>query len=353
MAGLYHRAAWPKVDKAGSTQLHKGCPVEIQASSIAIREPPESTICISACQSPSGAVREDSRGRPAGQVPSLASQTQSRITSLPTSAASLAMADSEAAQIVSNALTGDQQGTEDTAASSTTHTRSRSGHVTSTLGSNTGLRPNAADNRSVGISGTPAHSSSIHSASTSASQASSLLANHPESTPNVIQPLSTSDSPATTRHGSLHSSVGVQAKDKAGEGEAGRTGRTGRDSCALQPIQLHAAESEHSRGLQQLWNSLARTPLAVPSPQPVSRGVGEPSGLLSTSPTLGSQTEQPDSSPHLVGRGTSRPLSVSSSNRGSEVAGTCTAGLLHPHMSDMGDADAAFACEVDADTPVR
>lgn len=350
MPGLYHRETWPKVDKAGSTQQHKGCPVEFQASSISIREPLENTISVSACQSPSGAVREDSHGRPEGQVPSLANQTESRITSLPTSAASLAMANSEAAQIVSNALTGDQQGTEDTAASSTTHTRSRSGHVTSTLGSSTGLRPNAADSmRSVGISGMPAHSSSIYSASTE-TQASSLHASHPESTPNVIQPLCTSDSPAITRHGSLHSSVVVQAKDKAGEGKAGRTGRTGRDSCALQPIQMHAAESEHSRGLQQLWNSMARTPLAVPSPQPVSSRLTEPSGPLSTSPTLGSQTEQSNSSPHLGGRGTSRPLAVSSSSCGSAVAGTCAAGPLLPHM---GDADAALACEVDADTPVR
>ena len=144
----------------------------------------------------------------------------------------------------------------------------------------------------------------------------------------------------SSRHGGTQKGVLPTTTDRAGDA---LTGSSSRCTTAMQP-----SETEHSRGLQQLWNSMARTPLAVPSPRAAASSLSQPSVASSAADLPDQQSgcaAEPFSLPR-TGRGM-RP-SVSSSTSTGAAAGTDTAASEQHQLPSENDVDGT-----DAETPIR
>ncbi|KAA6419477.1 MAG: hypothetical protein FRX49_10575 [Trebouxia sp. A1-2] len=142
----------------------------------------------------------------------------------------------------------------------------------------------------------------------------------------------------STTHGSQQEGV-LPRTDRAGDAI---TGSRSRCTTAMQP-----SETEHSRGLQQIWNSMARTPLAVPSPRAVASSLSQASVASSAADLPDQQSgcgAEPFSDP--TGRGVGP--SVSSSTSTGAAAETDTAASEQHQVPSENDTDGT-----DADTPVR
>ena len=181
----------------------------------------------------------------------------------------------------------------------------------------------------IDISCTPAQSSSAYTAVQTGhkSHVDLDISAHSGS---VTQLSTASDS---SRFGSKQKGV-LLMTDRAGDA---MTGIGSRCTTATQP-----SETEHSRGLQQIWNSMARTPLAVPSPRAVASSLSQLSVASSTADLPDQQSgyaAEPFSLPR-TGRGT-RP-SVSSSTSTGVAAGRDTASEQHqvPSENDVNGTDA-------------
>ncbi|KAL0039742.1 hypothetical protein WJX77_006636 [Trebouxia sp. C0004] len=148
--------------------------------------------------------------------------------------------------------------------------------------------------------------------------------------------------PSTTSGSSRHCSKqkGVLPTDRAGDA---LTGSGSRCTTAMQP-----SETEHSRGLQQLWNSMARTPLAVPSPRAVASSLSQAS-VASSAADLPDQQSGCAAEPFSLPRtGRGMGPSVSSSTSTGAAARTDTAASEQHQVPSENDADGT-----DAETPVR
>lgn len=145
----------------------------------------------------------------------------------------------------------------------------------------------------------------------------------------------------SSRFGSKQEGV-LLMTDRAGDAMTGIGSRC--TTATTQP-----SETEHSRGLQQIWNSMARTPLAVPSPRAVASSLSQPSVASSAADLPDQQSgcaaEPLSSSLPRTGTGT-RP-SVRSSTSTGVAAGRDTASEQHQVPSE-NDVDGT-----DAETPVR
>ncbi len=138
--------------------------------------------------------------------------------------------------------------------------------------------------------------------------------------------LSTASS--SSRFGSQQKGV-LLMTDRAGDAI---TGSGSRCSTATQP-----SETEHTRGLQQIWNSMARTPLAVPSPRAVASSLSQPS-------VASSAADLPDQQSGCA----AEPLSLPRTGRGmwpSVSSSTSTEAAAETSENDIDGTD--------AETPVR
>ncbi len=148
-------------------------------------------------------------------------------------------------------------------------------------------------------------------------------------------------SPASgsSRHGSKQKGV-LLMTDRAGDAI---TGSGSRCITATQP-----SETEHSRGLQQIWNSMACTPLGVPSPGAVASSLSQAS-VASSAADLPDQQSGCAAEPFSLPRtGRGMGPSVSSSTSTGAAAETDTAASEQPQVPSENDADGT-----DAETPVR
>ena len=158
---------------------------------------------------------------------------------------------------------------------------------------------------------------------------------------------------------SAHSSSATQLSTTSGSSRFGikqkgvllmtdRAGDAITESGSRCTTPMQPSETEHSRGLQQIWNSMARTPLAVPSPRAVASSVSQASVASSAADLPDQQSgcaAEPFSLPR-TGRGT-RP-SVSSSTSTGAAAETDAAASEQPQVPSEKDIDGT-----DAESPVR
>ncbi len=158
---------------------------------------------------------------------------------------------------------------------------------------------------------------------------------------------------------SAHSSSATQLSPASGSSRHGSkqqgvllmTGRagdaiTGSGSRCTTPMQ--PSETEHSRGLQQIWNSMARTPLAVPSPRAVASRLSQAS-VASSAADLPDQQSGCAAEPFSLPRtGRGMGPSVSSSTSTGAAAETDAAASEQPQVPSEKDINGT-----DAETSVR
>ena len=184
-----------------------------------------------------------------------------------------------------------------------------------------------------GISCMPAESSSVYTAVQTGDKThiDLDLSGHPGSATQL------STASGSSRHGSKQKGV-LLMTDRAGDAI---TGSGSRCSTALQP-----SETEHSRGLQQIWNRMARTPLAVPSPRAVASSQASVASSTANVPDQQSGCAAEPVSLPRTGGGT-RP-SEGSSTSIEAAAETDTAASEQHQVPSEHDVDGT-----DAETPVR
>lgn len=120
------------------------------------------------------------------------------------------------------------------------------------------------------------------------------------------------------------------------------TGRFGTSTASVVTTPQRLPESRHSKGLQQLWNCVAHTPLAVPSPHAVTDNHSQASPRLQ----YGEQSQQPSLLPYLA-RPVAAPQSSPSSapqapavgsSEGSGMSEAATAGSTESTSMSRGEA---------------
>lgn len=142
----------------------------------------------------------------------------------------------------------------------------------------------------------------------------------------------------SSRHGSKQKGV-LLMTDRTGEAIT-RSGS--RCTTPKQP-----SETEHSRGLQQIWNSMARTPLAVPSPRAVASSLSQASVASSAADLPDQQSgcaAEPVSLPR-TGRGMGQSVSSRTSTEAAAETETAASERQVPSENNIDGTD--------AETPVR
>ena len=143
----------------------------------------------------------------------------------------------------------------------------------------------------------------------------------------------------SSRHGSKQKGM-LLMTNRAGDAI---TGSGSRCATAKQP-----SETEHSRGLQQLWNNMGRTPLAVPSPRAVASSLSQASEASSLADLPDQQSGYAAEPFSVLRTGRGMGPSVSSSTSTEAAAETDTAASEQHQVPSENDIDGT-----DAETPVR